>query len=146
MPGTRRTGSGRPSGTASCWTSSPATEPRPVRPFPGSGAGGRCLLHSCEGRRATGMSTIYGLIHEPDARCAPRFRPRVNGRWIDIQLAEALLIHDIIEDWLRPAREAMAIGAKSESEHVAVRDLVADKHRGKLEVDFDSGMPTVGPG
>jgi hypothetical protein len=89
---------------------------------------------------------IYGLIHEPDPKRAPRFRLRVNGRWIDIQLAEALLMYEIMEDYVRPAREAMAIGIEAESEYVAVRDLVVNKRGGKIEVDFDSGRPTIGPG
>jgi hypothetical protein len=42
--------------------------------------------------------SLYKLIHEPDPQAAPRFRLRVNGRWIDIQVAEALLIHQIMAD------------------------------------------------
>ncbi len=77
---------------------------------------------------------------------APCFRLRVNGRWIDVQLADALLIHEILEDYLRPAREAMAIGLQAESEYVAVHDLVVNTRGGKIEIDFDGGRPTIGPG
>jgi len=92
------------------------------------------------------MPTIYGLIGESDPKRAPRFRLRVNGRWIDIQLAEAILIHEILEGWLQPATEAIELGLNTaESPGVAVRDLVARKHRGVLEVDFDGGMPTEAP-
>ena len=89
------------------------------------------------------MPTIYGLIGEPDPKRAPRFRLRVNGRWIDIQLAEAILIHEILDSWLRPAADAIQLGLNdAESPGVAVRDLVARKHRGVLQVDFDGGIPT----
>jgi hypothetical protein len=92
------------------------------------------------------MSTVYGLIGEPDPKRAPRFRLRVNGRWIDIQLAEALLIHEILTGWLEPAADAIQLGLNdAESPGVAVRDLVARKHRGVLEVDFDGGIPTSPP-
>src|SRR5436190_1722959 len=92
------------------------------------------------------MPTIYGLIGEPEPKKAPRFRLRVNGRWIDVQLAEAILIHDIIKTWPAPAEDAIQLGLNdAESAAVAVRELVARKHRGVLEVDFDGGMPTVPP-
>ena len=92
------------------------------------------------------MPTIYGMIGEPDPKRAPRFRLRVNGRWIDIQLAEALLIYEILEGWLKPATEAIELGLNTaESPGVAVRDLVAKKHRGVLEVDWDGGIPTEPP-
>ena len=92
------------------------------------------------------MPTIYGMIGEPDPKKAPRFRLKVNGRWIDIQLAEALLIHEILDSWLQPATEAIQMGLNdAESPSVAVRDLVARKHKNVLEVDFDGGIPTPPP-
>jgi hypothetical protein len=92
------------------------------------------------------MPAIYGMIGEADPKKAPRFRLKVNGRWIDIQLAEALLIHEILESWLQPATEAIKMGLNAaESPGVAVRDLVARKHKNVLEVDFDGGIPTPPP-
>jgi hypothetical protein len=92
------------------------------------------------------MPAIYGLIAETDPKRAPRFRLRVNGRWIEMQLAEAILVHDIIASWIAPATEAIELGLNdSESPAVAVRDLVARKHKGVLQVDFDGGMPTPPP-
>lgn len=92
------------------------------------------------------IPTVYALIAEPDPKRAPRFRLRVNGRWIDVQLVEALLIHEILDSWLAPAIDAIQLGLDdAESPAVAVRDLVASKNRGALEVDFDGGMPTTPP-
>ena len=62
------------------------------------------------------MPTVYGMIGEPDPKRAPRFRLRVNGRWIDIQLAEALLIHEILEGWIQAGHRGDRAGPQHRRE------------------------------
>jgi len=90
--------------------------------------------------------SLYGLIHEPDPKAAPRFRLRVNGRWIDIQLAEAFLIHEIVEAHLNGAREAIKARLVTGDPYELTRDLYANKRGGLLEIDFDGGTFVPSPG